>query len=143
MKCETWGGWVWINMDPECEPLLEFLDPAPSLLGPYELERMRYRWRQRLIFPCNWKTALEAFNESHHAAITHPQLNRFGVTPFWYCQTHGKHGWHGPAVSTNPGRPGAQSPDVEPTAGGMSACDLAVAQEHHGRGQQLHHGYHR
>ncbi len=112
VKCETWGGWVWINMDPDCEPLLDFLDPAPSLLGPYELERMRYRWRQRLIFPCNWKTALEAFNESHHAAITHPQLNRFGVTPFWYCQTHGKHGWHGPAVSTNPGRPGAQSPDA-------------------------------
>jgi nitrite reductase/ring-hydroxylating ferredoxin subunit len=103
VKCETWGGWVWINMDPDCEPLLEFLEPATSLLGPFEFDRMRYRWRQRLTFPCNWKTALEAFSESHHAAITHPQLNRYGVIPFWFCRTQGKHGWHGPAVSSNLG----------------------------------------
>jgi nitrite reductase/ring-hydroxylating ferredoxin subunit len=109
VNCDTWGGWVWINMDPDCEPLLDFLEPAPSLLGPFELDRMRYRWRQRLIFPCNWKTALEAFNESHHAAITHPQLNKFGVSPFWSCHAEGKHGWHGPAVSSHPGRPGANN----------------------------------
>src|SRR5262249_36215618 len=43
VQCETWGGWVWINMDPDCEPLLEFLEPATSLLGPFEFDKMRYR----------------------------------------------------------------------------------------------------
>ncbi len=112
VHCDTWGGWVWINMDPNCEPLLNYLDPAPDLLGPFQLDKMRYRWRQRLIFPCNWKTALEAFDESHHASTTHPQLNKYGVTPYWFCRTHGKHTWHGPAVSTNPGRPGATNSDT-------------------------------
>ena len=46
-----WGGFVFVNMDLDAEPLLEFLDPAPSLLGPFELDKMRYRWRQRLVFP--------------------------------------------------------------------------------------------
>ncbi len=113
IKVDSWGGWLWINMDPDCEPLLDFLGPAARLLTPYELDKMRYRWRQWLVFPCNWKTALEAFSESHHAAITHPQLNRWGVTTFYACRTEGKHAWHGPAVSTNPGRPGAKNGETD------------------------------
>ena len=29
----VWGGWVWINMDPACQPLLEFLEPMASRCG--------------------------------------------------------------------------------------------------------------
>src|SRR6201992_3692327 len=74
VNVDTWGGWVWINMDPDCEPLRDYLEPIATYLDQFDLDKMRYRWRQWLVFPCNWKTALEAFNESHHAAITHPQL---------------------------------------------------------------------
>src|SRR5271157_5112899 len=28
VKLDTWGGWVWINMDPNCKPLKEYLEPA-------------------------------------------------------------------------------------------------------------------
>lgn len=115
VRCDTWGGWVWINMDPDCEPLRDYLEPAASLLDPYQLDRMRYRWRQWLIFPCNWKTALEAFNESHHAAITHPQLSQWGGTAFYWCRTEGRHSWHGPGMSTGPWRPGGQSVDASST----------------------------
>jgi nitrite reductase/ring-hydroxylating ferredoxin subunit len=107
VKVDSWGGWLWINMDPDSEPLREYLEPIATLLDPYELEKMRYRWRQWLVFPCNWKTALEAFNESHHAAITHPQLCEWGSTAFYWCRAAGKHSWHGPAASTGPGRPGS------------------------------------
>ena len=109
VSVDSWGGWVWINMDPECEPLRDYLEPVATYLDQYELDRMRYRWRQWLEFPCNWKTALEAFNESHHAAVTHPQLSRWGMVPFYWCRTAGKHAWHGPAASTGPGRPGNQA----------------------------------
>jgi nitrite reductase/ring-hydroxylating ferredoxin subunit len=112
VKVDSWGGWLWINMDPACEPLRDYLEPIATLLDPYELEKMRYRWRQWLVFPCNWKTALEAFNESHHAAISHPQLCKWGATPFYWCRTAGKHAWHGPAVSSGPGKPGAQNTDA-------------------------------
>lgn len=109
VKVDSWGGWLWINMDSECEPLRDYLEPVATLLDQYELEKMRYRWRQWLVFPCNWKTAIEAFNESHHAAITHPQLCEWGATPFYWCRSAGRHSWHGPAANSGAGRPGAQN----------------------------------
>lgn len=94
VNVDTWGGWVWINMDPHCKPLKEYLEPAVSMLSPLELEKMRYRWRQWLHFPCNWKTAMEAFNESYHVDATHPQLTRFGSTT-WWSKAENHCGWHG------------------------------------------------
>jgi len=99
-------------MDPDCEPLRDWLEPVATYLDQYEMEKMRYRWRQWLVFPCNWKTALEAFSESHHAAITHPQLCEWGATPFYWCRAEGKHTWHGPAASSGPGRPGTQNAEA-------------------------------
>ncbi len=97
VKVDTWGGYVFINMDPECQPLREYLEPAAFYLDPYELEKMRYRWRQWLYFPCNWKVAIEAFNESYHAFGTHPQLMRFSNKPSW-SEARGIHGCMGPLV---------------------------------------------
>jgi phenylpropionate dioxygenase-like ring-hydroxylating dioxygenase large terminal subunit len=94
VKADTWGGWVFINMDPDCEPLADFLRPATPMLDMYELDKMRYRWRKWLYFPCNWKTALEAFAESYHVDATHPQMMRYGQNK-WWSRADGKHGWHG------------------------------------------------
>ncbi len=91
---DCWGGWVWINMDPACESLRDYLRPASPMLESFELEKMRYRWRQWLYFPCNWKTALESFIESYHVDATHPQLVRWG-TNRWWSRAEGKHAWHG------------------------------------------------
>ena len=112
VRVDSWGGWLWINMDPDSEPLRQYLEPVATYLDPFELEKMRYRWRQWLVFPCNWKTALEAFNESHHAAITHPQLCKWGTPAFYWCRAEGKHAWHGPAANTRPGGPGLQKAEV-------------------------------
>jgi hypothetical protein len=81
-------------MDPKAESLQQYLEPAWSLLGPYELDKMRFSWRQRMVYPCNWKTGLEAFNESYHAAISHPQLTEWGTFKHW-SRGEGRHGWHG------------------------------------------------
>src|SRR5262249_33996726 len=35
VRCDTWGGFVFVNMDADAPPLLEFLDPIPKILGPY------------------------------------------------------------------------------------------------------------
>src|SRR3712207_9486410 len=64
---------IWINMDPKSESLREYLEPAASMLEPFELHNMRYRWRKWGIFDCNWKVALEAFNETYHVSTTHPE----------------------------------------------------------------------
>ena len=90
VHCDTWGGWVWINLDPQAGPLRDYLEPAASLLDPYELENMRCRWRKFVVFDCNWKVALEAFNETYHVPGTHPEFMAFGDFPGW-ARNHGKH----------------------------------------------------
>lgn len=90
VSVDTWGGWVWINLDPDCEPLLDYLEPAASMLDPFELQNMRYRWRKWGVFDCNWKVALEAFNETYHVQTTHPEFNKYGEFRGW-ARAHGKH----------------------------------------------------
>jgi nitrite reductase/ring-hydroxylating ferredoxin subunit len=94
VKVETWGGWLFINMDPNAVSLREYLEPAAGILDPFEFEKMRYKWRQWVIFDCNWKTALEAFMEPYHVAGTHPQLLKYGQY-YAYSAAHGLHGVSG------------------------------------------------
>jgi phenylpropionate dioxygenase-like ring-hydroxylating dioxygenase large terminal subunit len=87
----TWGGWIWITMDPEAGPLRAYLEPIATLLDPFEFDKMRYRFRQWGVFDCNWKVALEAFLEPYHVAGTHPQLSKYGDFYAW-SKALGLHG---------------------------------------------------
>jgi nitrite reductase/ring-hydroxylating ferredoxin subunit len=94
VQVDTWGGWVWINLDPDAPPLREYLEPAASLLDPFELEKMRYRWRMWCDFDCNWKVAVEAFIEAYHVEGTHQQLTSVGDFRMW-SRAQGLHGHNG------------------------------------------------
>jgi phenylpropionate dioxygenase-like ring-hydroxylating dioxygenase large terminal subunit len=100
VKCDTWAGWVWVNMDPDSVSLREYLGPIPDRLDRFEWEHCRIRSHQTLIFPVNWKVAIEAFVEPYHVIATHPQLLRWGHgkatpveeylgPPFLHCGHHG------------------------------------------------------
>lgn len=95
VKVGTWGGFVYINMDDEAEPLEEYLKDVIERCDKFEFEKLRYRWYKTVIYPCNWKVAVEAFNEAYHVQATHPQMLRYiqdysvsgeyGVhSAFWY-----------------------------------------------------------
>ncbi len=73
-RVEIWGGCVWINLDAGAVPLLEALDPMPSLLDPLGVADMRVLWWKSVVLPANWKMAQEAFMEGYHVPQTHPQL---------------------------------------------------------------------
>jgi phenylpropionate dioxygenase-like ring-hydroxylating dioxygenase large terminal subunit len=74
VRVDTWGGFVFVNMDPAAEPLLEFLDPLPTLLAPYRLDETRFRTYRSTIIPANWKAVVDAFNESYHVQGLHEQI---------------------------------------------------------------------
>ncbi|MGH7291115.1 MAG: aromatic ring-hydroxylating oxygenase subunit alpha, partial [Myxococcota bacterium] len=74
VRVERWGGFVYVNLDPDAEPLLEFLDPLPQLLAPYRMEDMRLRSYLTTVLPANWKVVVDAFNEAYHVQGTHPQI---------------------------------------------------------------------
>lgn len=94
-RVDTWGGFVFINMDPVCEPLAEYLKPVPEFLDAFELEKMRYRWYVTAVLPANWKVALEAFMEGYHVAATHPQLLPWQGDDYTQSAAHGKHSHFG------------------------------------------------
>ena len=83
VKVDTWGGWLWINLDPDAGALRDYLEPAASMLEPYQLQNMRPRWRKWIVFDCNWKVAMEAFCETYHVATTHPEFNAFAQFRGW------------------------------------------------------------
>ncbi len=83
VKVESWGGWLWINLDPDSGSLADYLDPAAALLEPYQLQNMRPRWRKWVVFECNWKVAMEAFCETYHVDTTHPEFMEFGQFRGW------------------------------------------------------------
>ena len=91
---DTWGGFVFINMDLDAEPLRDFLHPVPAFLDPFEFHKWRFRWYKSVILPCNWKTALEGFNEAYHVAATHPQLLEEGGDDMTAARTYGRHGMY-------------------------------------------------
>ena len=91
VKVGSWGGWVFINMNPNCESLDDFLSPARAMLDGFEFEKMRYKWRKRVRMDCNWKVALEAFTEGYHVQTTHRQLLPM-FNDITYSKAFGRHG---------------------------------------------------
>ncbi|MDE2669900.1 MAG: aromatic ring-hydroxylating dioxygenase subunit alpha [Chloroflexota bacterium] len=74
VPCDTWGGFVWFNMNPEAEPLLEFLNPVNQHLDPYHFEDYAIVQDLTVEWDTNWKASVDAFNEVYHVQGIHPQL---------------------------------------------------------------------
>lgn len=70
----VWGGFVFVNPDPDCEPLADFLGELPTFFDRWPLEDRYTRVHISKILRVNWKVAQEAFMESFHVITTHPQL---------------------------------------------------------------------
>lgn len=80
VKVETWGGFVFINMDKDAEPLASTIDPIPEHFARWRLEDRSIIANVSKVMLCNWKAAQEAFLESWHVGATHPQsVASFGV----------------------------------------------------------------
>ena len=74
LRCESWAGLVFVNLDPNAEPLHEYLDIIPRHLDPYHFEEMSLLDDITVEVACNWKTSIDAFNEPYHMAGTHPDV---------------------------------------------------------------------
>ena len=73
-KVDTWGGFVFINPDPEAGPLADFLgEIVAKHFERWKLEDRYIQGHVQKVLRCNWKIAQEAFCESYHAPTTHPQ----------------------------------------------------------------------
>lgn len=70
----TWGGFVFVNVDPAAPPLVDYLEDLPWHFEQWPLEDRYLTAHIVRTMPCNWKVALEAFIEAYHTMAVHPQL---------------------------------------------------------------------
>ncbi|MFK7734176.1 MAG: SRPBCC family protein [Pseudomonadales bacterium] len=78
-KLDTWAGFVFINLDDDCQSLDEFLAPYPEVFQRWRLEECVKVVHVVKEVQANWKIVSEAFMESYHARQTHAQILPFSA----------------------------------------------------------------
>lgn len=75
VQVDTWGGFVFVNLDPQAGPLSEQLEVLPEHFSQYAipLEDRYVALHTEKVLPCNWKMGMEAFLEAYHVLATHPE----------------------------------------------------------------------
>jgi phenylpropionate dioxygenase-like ring-hydroxylating dioxygenase large terminal subunit len=74
VRVGTWGGFVFINMDPEAESFESFVGNLSEHFGKWPLEDRYKAAHVAKVIRANWKVVQEAFMEAFHVVTTHPQL---------------------------------------------------------------------
>ena len=73
IPCDTWAGFIWINMDEGCIGLREYLHPVADQLDAYRMQEMKRTHWVTVEGDFNWKCVQDNFNESYHLPYVHPQ----------------------------------------------------------------------
>lgn len=80
VKVDVWAGFIFINMDLDAGPLLEFLGVLPEHAKNFFAQERYTVLHVQKELACNWKLTLDASQEAYHVEETHPQtlLANFG-----------------------------------------------------------------
>ncbi len=76
VRVDTWGGFVFVNLDPDAPPLRDYMAPLPEHVSSAVFENRYVAMHVQKELDCNWKIASEAFLEAYHVMETHSQLMR-------------------------------------------------------------------
>ena len=71
LRVESWQGFVFVNYDPTCGPLVDYLGDLPEQLGGYRFDEMVCVKRWSYELPSNWKLLVEDSVEDYHTSIVH------------------------------------------------------------------------
>ncbi|MDH3643462.1 MAG: Rieske 2Fe-2S domain-containing protein, partial [Gammaproteobacteria bacterium] len=74
VQVDTWNGFVFINMDADAPPLLEYLEVLPEHFKRWDFEGWYVAQHIRKEVHCNWKVAMEGFMEAYHTPLVHPEM---------------------------------------------------------------------
>lgn len=74
VRCEAWGGFVWIALGDDAPPLAEYLGRLRDVLAPYRPEAHTLTRDVTLEIACNWKALIDNGNETYHLHRVHPEL---------------------------------------------------------------------
>jgi choline monooxygenase len=75
-RAETWGPFVFVNLDGAAPPLADFLGAIGAETRGLPLDRLRPARRVDYEVACNWKVYVDNYLEGYHIPIVHPELFR-------------------------------------------------------------------
>ncbi len=73
LPCDSWGGFVFVNLDRDAEPLDDYLEVLPEHFETWDLGARYISMHTEKILPGNWKMCMEGFLEAYHVIATHPE----------------------------------------------------------------------
>ena len=68
---DCWAGFLFVNFDPECAPLADYLGDLPANCANYTPETMVCARRKTYSVDGNWKLYFENYNDSLHIPFIH------------------------------------------------------------------------
>ncbi|TVQ47483.1 MAG: aromatic ring-hydroxylating dioxygenase subunit alpha [Gammaproteobacteria bacterium] len=110
VRVDTWGGFVFINLDEQAPPLHEYLGILPQHFERWPLEQTWKAVHVQKIVRANWKVVMEAFIESWHSVETHPQ-----ILPYT-ADSNSQYDWWGDNISRTITAMGSPSPHLRDVA---------------------------
>ena len=103
--CETWQGFVFVNLDPDASPLAPRLAGLKDQIKAYHFEQMATRYTTHETWATNWKSLIENFMEGYHLTPLHKETLH-PVNPTSLCR-------HTPSGDGHFGYTVGFSPDME------------------------------
>ena len=74
VKSQTWGGFIFINLDEKPSSFNEFINDISTQFIRYPLDELVSSRSHEYEVSANWKVILENYNECYHCAGVHPEL---------------------------------------------------------------------
>ena len=93
--CETWMGFVFVNLDRNAAPLAGDIADLEPRVAPYHIEEMWLGYLGEEVWDANWKSFVENYMEAYHLTPLHrTTLNTLNPTSLARHIPPGK-GWFG------------------------------------------------
>lgn len=81
VRCEQWGGFVFVTLDHDAPPLADWLGPLQRRYSDLMEAPFQLISRKSWDIACNWKIAVEAFLELYHIKTVHSQSASYVLEP--------------------------------------------------------------
>jgi choline monooxygenase len=123
---EAWGCLVLVNLNPQAQPLSDWIGDLPVRLGGYQLAEWSIQRHKTYHFGANWKLVAENFMEYYHLPWVHPELIKVSrVEDHYRYQGPGMY----TGMTTSPVSPNTESGGwlALPPKKGLSAADAVSA----------------
>jgi len=76
VRVETWGQFVFVNLDPEAAPLADFLGSLVQRVAPLNIGALHFFERRAYSLKCNWKVFVDNYLDGgYHVPYLHKGLN--------------------------------------------------------------------